>query len=164
MHVEDLLIRFVGAWEVEDSVCNQMASELEASGHVVREKPIPKGEVWNRMLASSWLLVLQQDFPLQIPAKLYEYISTKRPLLLLGDEGATKSLIDNYKLGVCCPNDVEKIKQAIRNLKSSETAFAPDDASFFDYRNISHKVANVLDDAIAIQDSSFLDTPLRSPN
>ncbi len=60
------------------------------------------------------LLVIQSGFPLQIPRKLYEYISVQRPILAItAEDEATGKLMKKYDLGMVVKNEVEAIKAAL---------------------------------------------------
>ena len=100
------------------------------------------------------LLTMQPGSTLQIPAKIYEYIATRRPLVVIGDSGATFNLVQRHKLGVCCPNNVQAIKQLMKELirdsgRSASPAKESSDA--FNYCNLSAQLAGILDRACGSQ-------------
>ena len=100
------------------------------------------------MARADVLLILQPDYPLQIPAKIYEYIVAGRPLLVIGGEGATANLVQRHRLGRCCQNTVQEIKQTLVSILSSESALlapAPTDTEQFSYRVLSGRLAELLD-------------------
>jgi len=93
-------------------------------------------------------LILQPGSPLQIPGKIYEYIATGRPLLVIGGEGATARLVDQHRLGVCCPNRTSEIKSLIESLATGQTRIAPprrEERERFAYRSLAGDLASVLD-------------------
>ncbi len=141
-------LRFVGAWEVEDLACEQLAKDLENAGLLKREPPVPYRACVHQMTEADALLVIQPDSPLQIPGKIYEYIATNRPLVLIGGEGATANLVHRHRLGVACANDRIKIRQLVLDLlegKVSLQAPARDEVARFNYRRLAGEVAAVLD-------------------
>ncbi len=103
------------------------------------------------MKRSSVLLVLQPDSPLQVPAKIYEYVATGRPLLLIGGEGATANLVNRHALGVSSPNQVESIKVLLQELATGKQKLVPPDparVNRFEYRSLTGELSAVLDAAV----------------
>ena len=144
----DLLIRFVGNWIVESSACNQMADSLESAGYIARTPALPHDEYLRSMQSSQHLLVLQQAFPLQIPGKIYEYLATGRPLVIVGGEGATANLVERYNLGLTCGNSVERLATMLERMVSEEIQVAENSGSGlqrFSYRSLSGELARVFD-------------------
>lgn len=143
-----LRLRFVGGWEMNDSDCNQLVKALEERG-VVRMVPfIAHQECLQEMARSDVLLILQPNYPLQIPAKIYEYMAAGRPLLVIGGEGATANLVERHRLGRCCPNTVQEIKRTLVSILSSESVLCaptPADTEQFSYRALSGRLAGMLD-------------------
>ena len=88
---DQLRVRFTGAWEVTETSCENLAQELEQRGIVQREPPVPHDACVRLMMAAEILLILQPASPLQIPGKIYEYIATGRPLLVIGGGGGNGS-------------------------------------------------------------------------
>ena len=103
------------------------------------------------------LLVLQPDSPLQVPAKIYEYVATGRPLLLIGGEGATANLVTRHALGVSSPNQLEAIKVLLNELATGARKLAQPDVTRvnrFDYRSLTGDLAAVLDVVIGAKECS----------
>jgi glycosyltransferase involved in cell wall biosynthesis len=149
----DLRIRFIGVWDIRDARCEELASHLASAGFVIREPAMPREKAMRAMSLASHLLILQQGFPLQIPAKLYEYIAVGRPVVVIGGEGATADLVSKHGLGVCCPNEVKALRRLLSDLLSKSRSIpAPDSATVrqFSYRNIARRVAGTLEEAIAM--------------
>lgn len=147
-----LRIRFVGAWEVKDASCEDLARDLEQLGIIRREAPVPHDECARQMMAAEILLILQPASPLQIPAKIYEYIATGRPLLVIGGEGATAQLVNKHRLGICCPNQTSEIKILIQSLVTGQTRIVPprqEERERFAYRTLAGDLASVLDSVCA---------------
>ena len=149
-----LRLRFVGAWDVNDSDCTQLAKALEEKGVLRLVPPVPHQECLREMARSDVLLILQPDYPLQVPAKIYEYIVAGRPLLVIGGEGATANLVQRHRLGRCCPNTVQEIKRTLVSILSSESGLCvptPADTEQFSYRALSGRLAELLDRVCAEQ-------------
>jgi hypothetical protein len=149
---DDLCLRFVGAWDVVDARCEALARGLERLGVLRREEPMSRGACLAEMSRSQCLLALQGEFPLQIPAKLYEYVATGRPILVIGGEGATAALIQNERLGVCWPNRSAIIKEELGSLiegRTSIEAASSRDLQRFHYRALTGQLADVLNLVVA---------------
>lgn len=147
---EAVRMRFVGGWDATDRECDRYAVDLEKQGFLRREPPMSHSMCVREMKRSSVLLVLQPDSPLQVPAKIYEYIATGRPLLLIGGEGATANLVARHALGISCLNHLTSIKTLLIELAAGRQKLVPPDAqnvSRFEYRSLTGEVAAVLDAA-----------------
>jgi len=74
----------------------------------------------------------------------------RRPLVVIGGEGATANLIERHGLGICCSNDPESIKYLIRSVMKGARALGVPDAHEilkFDYRSLTGRLASVLNAA-----------------
>jgi glycosyltransferase involved in cell wall biosynthesis len=70
-----------------------------------------------RMAAADILVVVQPLSAVQVPAKLYEMLLFRKPILVLTDEGATADVIRKYGIGVLAdPTNADAIAMAIRQL------------------------------------------------
>ena len=147
-----LRLRFIGLWDVADDRCEALVRALEKRGVVSREPLLPREKYLEQMAQSSLLLLLQADFPLQIPAKLYEYVASGRPILVIGKGGATANLVNRHGMGRCCPNDVASIKELLGSLTHGHTQIkSPPQTEItqFHYQVLTGKLATVLDQACA---------------
>lgn len=147
---EQIRLRFVGVWDLDDPRCESLAQRLEKHGFLKREPPVDHKECLQQMTQADALLVMQPGSKLQVPAKIYEYLATQRPLVVVGDEGATFNLVKRNGLGRCCPNRVAEIKVFMSRLASGEvrlSAPSRDAMASFDYRLLSEKLAHTLDRA-----------------
>jgi hypothetical protein len=152
-----LKIRFVGAWDVNDSDCTQLAKALVERGVLRLVPPVPHQECLQEMARADVLLILQPDYPLQVPAKIYEYIVAGRPMLVIGGEGATANLVQRHRLGLCCPNTVQDVKRTLMSILSSESVLCaptPADTEQFSYRALSGRLAELLDHVCEEQQGS----------
>ncbi len=147
-----LRIKFTGGWIVEDKDCNRLAEELEKRHAVSREPSQSHENYLRRLKKAQYLLILQQGFPLQIPAKIYEYMASGRPMIMIGGEVATANLINSKGIGEVCPNSVDSIKRMLERLIK-----APDQVrgakeeviKQFSYASLTTELAAVLDKALS---------------
>lgn len=150
LNTATIRLRFVGGWDSTDQECERYAVLLEKQGLLRREPPMSHSACLREMHRASVLLVLQPDSPLQVPAKIYEYVATGRPLLLIGGEGATANLVERHALGISSPNQVERIKLLLGDLVAGKKKLVPPDpacANRFEYRSLTRELAAVLDSA-----------------
>jgi hypothetical protein len=145
-----LRLRFIGTWDVRSDECERMAQGLEKHGVLLREPPVSHQECLRQMARADALLTMQPGSTLQIPAKIYEYIATRRPLVVIGDPGATFNLVQRHRLGVCCSNQAPAIKQLFTDLIFDSAKFvtpSEDATALFDYKNLTGQLAKVFDGA-----------------
>ena len=63
------------------------------------------------------LLLIQTGFPLQVPRKMYEYLSLARPILAIAEpDSATAKMVNELRAGYVVGDDIIAIKQAILRL------------------------------------------------
>jgi len=146
-----LRVHFVGSWELPDAdPASRLAVRLEAAGVVTRDAPLPHDVCLASMREAQVLLVLQPGSPLQVPGKIFEYIAARRPLLVVGGEGATAALVDRHRLGRCVADEVAPIESLLASLVASPPGAALDAppaaaADQFSYRTLSRQLAGVFD-------------------
>ena len=67
--------------------------------------------------ASHVLVVIQPDTTVQVPAKLYEYVGLRRPILALAEDGAVARVVRDGDFGlVVSPTNVDGIATALTHL------------------------------------------------
>lgn len=145
-----LRVRFVGSWDLADKNTQQLAQELEQYGLLQRDPPVSHSRSLQLMQRAPILLVLHPNAPFQIPAKLYEYIATQRPIVVIGGEGATAHLVEQKQFGRSCPNQTVEIKNLLAALLSGQlqlTPPAPANVARFDYQMLTGKLSEVLNAA-----------------
>ena len=85
------------------------------------------------------LLLFQTGFPLQVPRKIFEYMSLMKPVLAIAEGGsATARIIEDSKVGVVAEQSVESITSALLQLHRSWRTGADstlERASILKYRN-----------------------------
>jgi len=144
----ELRVRFVGDWLVTDERCEALAHALEVQGVLRREPLVPYKICLRQMALAQVLLILDPARPLQIPGKIYEYIFAGRPLLVIGGEGATGSLVRRHRLGLCCANEVAEIKRILWCMLQGKMSIEPPQAAVrarFDYSKLTGELAAALD-------------------
>jgi glycosyltransferase involved in cell wall biosynthesis len=115
--VNKLKIQLVGGIEINDA-----AMESELSSGVLRSvleiKPrVSHDEVLSIQQSASALLLIQPGFPLQVPRKLYEYLSLARPILAIAEpRSATARMVNELGAGYVADDSVDAIKTAIVEL------------------------------------------------
>ena len=141
-------VNFTGEWEIQDPLCNQLARKLEQRGILNREARIDRAECLSRMASAQVLLVLQEGTPMQIPAKLYEYIAMRRPLVILGGIGATANLVQEHHLGFCCANESGEIESLLRRMLDDPSLLKMPNQSAvmsFKYQTLTNRLAAVFE-------------------
>lgn len=63
------------------------------------------------------LLLIQPDFPLQVPRKLYEYMALRKPVFCVAEaESATGMLVSDHGLGTVSGNNLEELVATLSEL------------------------------------------------
>ncbi|MBI4000608.1 MAG: glycosyltransferase [Nitrospira defluvii] len=148
LSAQHIRLRFIGTWDHVGRECDLLAQDLEKLGFVKREPPVPHEACVRQMKSADVLLVLQPDSPLQVPAKIYEYVAVGRPLLLIGGEGATANFVQRHQLGVSCANQVGPIRDLLTQLIGGTVVLsAPtqENVARFDYRSLTRELAHLLE-------------------
>lgn len=146
---DQLKLHFVGGWDVEEPEVVRMAAELERNGIVLRKPRVSHDECMQAMVSAKGLLVLQPDYPFSIPAKLYEYISVGKPVVVIGGEGATAALVNRFNLGLCCRNRREDISALLRDLVARRIVLnGPDQSNVeqFNYKHLTRRLADMFNE------------------
>ena len=100
--------------------------------------------------AAVLLIVTFRNMPGNIPGKLFEYMTSGRPILAVGpQEGDAAKLIKENKLGLICePEDKDGIKNAIRILfqqfESLEPSHNTEDIGRFSRKSLTGNLAKIL--------------------
>lgn len=113
----------------------------------------PHEEALRRQAVADILVVVRQNTPLQVPAKLYEMMLFGKPLLALDGEGAMTRLVREYDLGVVAdPENPVAIAAAIEEV-IGRIGEAPSERRAaalvkFDARTQTRELADVLAAAV----------------
>ena len=116
---------------VHDALLRQLAERHGLQSFVEILPPVPYAEALEEMLRADGLLVLQAaNCNDQVPAKLYEYLRAKRPILCLSDpEGDTRQSLGAAGVNAGARlDDAQDIERLLREFcRAAPTAFLPDD-------------------------------------
>jgi glycosyltransferase involved in cell wall biosynthesis len=109
----NLSVRFVGAIDPVFNI-HDWIRQCNLQRVVTIESQIAHAKYIESLSNSNLLLLIQPETDLQVPSKLFEYIGVGKPILALAHDGATKSLVEQYKRGYTVdPYDISAIKQAL---------------------------------------------------
>ncbi len=129
---------FIGSVVTELKFIYDKVKELGVEAFVRFSPPVSFEESIRTMFEADVLLLIQPDTDLQIPAKLYEYIYTKKPILAIAEpESATHQVLRQGNLGILAPSkDIEAIKRAVLDLLHDKMQLQPDESYIeqFDYK------------------------------
>jgi glycosyltransferase involved in cell wall biosynthesis len=143
--------RFIGDVKtVAGRSLDAIVTEQKMIGNVVIREAIPYKEGLKEMVNADLLLLIAPNQPYQIPAKTFEYIAARRPILALTGEGATADLIRETRTGLIVePEDVPGIKSAItqlyRHRTEAEFCASGEIVQEFSRRRLTHRLATALE-------------------
>lgn len=121
---EGIRLNLLGSY-VRDWGLPEKMDELTLGSVVNLLAAVPHRECLMSMAASHVLLVIQPESIIQVPAKLYEYMALRRPILALAPEGAVGDLIREGNLGILVPpTDVPAIANALCSLYEQRHSLA----------------------------------------
>lgn len=112
---KDNSIKFFGNF---NPIVQNKINKLKINNIVKQFGMINYQDAINEMSASSVLLLVVHNDPVTpkfcIPAKLFEYMATNRPILSISPKGAASDIIEKYKIGINIPHhEVEEIEQQL---------------------------------------------------
>lgn len=154
--ISDLRIAFVGSTLEDGHNVRQAVSTLGLDAVVEEVGRVPHVDAIGWMRRSRLLLLLAQDWPLQVPAKAFEYLASGVPILAIAQSGATADLVAGFG-GAVADDTVAEITPILRQrylaYKAGTTAHGPGDRglSSFDRRHLAASLGRRLD-AIVSQD------------
>ena len=114
----DLKIELIGAVDIS---VTQSLEENDLKTNVEYKGQIPHSEVTRELKESQVLLLPINDAPNALaiaPGKLYEYLASRRPILLVGPvEGDAAKIVDTAKAGYACGFDAyDEMRSAIEEM------------------------------------------------
>lgn len=149
-------LRVVLRASIHEDLLGDLIDQHGLHGVVVLEPPIPYRAALAEMLDADGLLVMQAAHcNSQIPAKLYEYMRARRPILALTDPaGDTAATMRGAGLDTIARlDDKDDIKAGVMRfvglVRSGEAPLPPENASeFYSRRSRSSQFATLLDEVV----------------
>jgi glycosyltransferase involved in cell wall biosynthesis len=141
--------RYTHGESVEEVVVN-----LNLRDQVIISDPIPHTEILQEIAKSHVLLLLAPGQPLQIPAKVFEYIGLKSSIIAICGEGATTNLLKGYPRAiVVSPGNITEMKKALMALFEKRDKIDMENSSFFplhkfEHWNLAKEMADLLNGSI----------------
>ncbi len=138
LNPQQVVFEFIGTVARELRGIYDLVKELKLQQVVRFSPPVPFKDSLQTMHKADGLLLIQPGTDLQIPAKLFEYMVTGKPILAIAEpNSATEQAILQGRLGVFAPADnIEKIKAAMaKYLELINNKMEPNEAYIesFDY-------------------------------
>lgn len=144
---KEIQFTFLGGIEIDDPEIPDLLATPELKTCVKILPRVPHTKVGAYLLESDILFLIQPDFPLQVPRKLFDYIAVRKPILAITNvEGATAHLVQKYNLGIVANNQVDVIASAIYSFyqkwkDASLPGLAREDCDHFLNRNLAKNLS-----------------------
>jgi hypothetical protein len=151
---QDLEIELVGF------IGHAVADEIEKLGlisNLKKSEHIPRNEALVKMCASQALLLILNDMPNvngRLPGKLFEYLASRRPVIVIGPESSDASkIVHGVNAGYTCNfKDYEKTKETVISLydkfRNSGLPYNQTPITQYSNLNLTGKLASYLDKII----------------
>lgn len=141
---ENFRIRLIGGVEEPTRFAREV-ERYRLTPIVEIHPPIPHAQALHELARADLLLVLQNDAPLQIPGKLYEYLRIGRPILAVTEGGATAELIESCRAGWVAGDAGQiatALEAAVERLSTARPpAPSPEVVRAFDTRHLTARLA-----------------------
>lgn len=153
-------LRFIGPGEyAESAAVTREIEQLNLRECVVFEPRIPYDQALQQIVEADLLLLMQasDDTVGLVPAKLFEYLRARRPVLALVREGAAQTVLDETHGGWAVdPAYGEKLNQVVaeaydlwRSDRLGERAAAPERLQRYSRRNLTKELSEAFDELAA---------------
>jgi hypothetical protein len=110
-------VQLIGGISITDPAIEHLLRTEVLSGVLEIMPRVPHVDAVRLQQRASVLMLIQTGFPLQVPRKLYEYLSLGRPVLAIAEpEGATARMIRELNAGYVAADEIEAIKRAVLSL------------------------------------------------
>ena len=147
---DNFVIYFIGGIAIDDPELKPLLADpaLQKVMHIIPR--IPFHEVCEYQRQSDILFLIQPDFPLQVPRKIYENMAFKKPVFAITNQsGATAALVKQEGLGIVVENRAEDIADALRQMflswqKGEMTETYNQNHDAYSNRVLSEKMRNQL--------------------
>ena len=114
---ENLEVIFLGGISIQDPKIDIILKHPLLQNIVKILPRLPYRDAARYQSKSDVLLLIQPDFPLQVPRKLYEYMAFKKPVFgITNSSGATARVIKEKKIGVVAANQTKEIELALKDI------------------------------------------------
>jgi glycosyltransferase involved in cell wall biosynthesis len=111
---DNFRVNFVGGIDISDPELDRLLSSPELSGVVSVVPRVPFETACQYQQESDLLLLFQQDFPLQVPRKLYESMAFGKPVLAITERnGATARVVRETGIGTVVDNRTADIEAGL---------------------------------------------------
>lgn len=143
------LVGFIGHAIIDEITSLDLADNLKLSAHISRE------ETLERMCQSQALLLILNDMPNvkgRLPGKLFEYLASRRPILVVGPEDSDASkIVHGVNAGYTCGfDDLDKtlaaLKELYKKFKEDNLLSNQTDISQYSNRYLTGKLASYLNE------------------
>ena len=147
---EQLSVKLVGGISIISSRLTQLLGSQHIQSVVEVIPRVSHHDAIKMQLEADVLILIQLDFPLQIPRKLYEYLSFRKPIVAVTERnGATANIIRKKNLGTIVENDSRSIKRVIVEmynqwLNKDLKTLRYDKLNEFSNEELSKKIASIL--------------------
>jgi len=114
---EKIRVMFIGGIEIYNMEVERLLRLPLLDGVFYITPRVSYEKAVSYQIGADVLFLIQPDFPLQVPRKLYEYLSARRPVLAITNPaGATARTINRNNLGMVVANDQAAIQDCIKKL------------------------------------------------
>lgn len=125
-----------------NDIITQLARQTNVSDMVLAYDFVPYADTLKQMAACDVLTIIgsPETDELHIPAKTYEYLALRKPILALNGRGALADLMKRYEFGLrVSPDDNTKVFKAIKQIYDDITADRGDKYLSSDCCNLSRR-------------------------
>jgi glycosyltransferase involved in cell wall biosynthesis len=142
-------VRFVG--KVSEAVINHISGDSWLKKNVKLEGYVSHEKVFDFYQNAHLLLLILTDTKNakgNIPGKLFEYLSTGRQILAIGDpEGDSSSILNSCQGGkVIAHTDMKAIKDFLINFNIPGEFYVSEKVEMYSRKNLSQQLAQILDE------------------
>lgn len=115
----DITLQFIGT---KSHAAHQQLSEFAFQNNLITDEQVSKKVANSLMVNSSALLMFYgPDFSRYIPGKLYDYLASKQPIILIGNSGEVPTLLRNLGTGHIINNgDINTLEKVLDLLLKQE--------------------------------------------
>lgn len=145
------LAGFIGHAILDEFKSLGLLENLKLHQHISRKETIEK------MFSSQVLLLILNDMPNvngRLPGKLFEYLATRRPILVIGPKESDASrIVHDVNAGLTCEfndleNTIDTVKLLYQKFKDGTLTSNKNDISQYSNRNLTKKLAQYFDEIL----------------